>query len=107
MEGRLHLSNISDEDPSLRRTDRGRTLSNHARHGPRSRGAASQSVKRSLIPLSLFLSDQLSLSLSLTHTHTHTLFILKPQGRTLQHSLLCARSLSLSLVRSPLFSVPH
>ncbi len=70
MEGRLHLSNISDEDPSLRRTDRGRTLSNHARHGPRSREPVSKAFPHSAQSYSLW--PALSLSLSLTHTHTRT-----------------------------------
>jgi len=62
------------------------------------RRAASQSAKRSLIPLGLFLSDQLTHRHSLSYTHTHTLaralLVLKPQGRTLQHSLSRARACS-------------
>ncbi|KAL1264722.1 hypothetical protein QQF64_005077 [Cirrhinus molitorella] len=108
MEGRLHLSNLADEDPSLRRPDRGRTLSNHARHGPQSREPASQSAKRSLIPLGLFLSDQLTHCHSVSHTHScarallfilnrrdlhfSTLFPVRVLSRALSRSSLAARA---------------
>lgn len=93
MEGRLHLSNVVDEDPTLQRPDRGRTLSNHATD----RRAASQSAKRSLIPLGLFLSDQLTHCHSLSNTHTRARSVHSKTAGTYTSALFLSRARARSL----------
>lgn len=95
IEGRLHLSNVVDEDPSLRRPDRGRTLSNHARHGPQSREPVSKALPHSA--RSFPLRPVHSLSLSHTHTRERSVYS-KPAG-----TYTSALSLARACARSTLF----